>query len=106
MKSPENCASLDDIRVGIDTLDKQIIDALGQRMAYVKAAAQFKPTEESIPAPERVGAMLPQRQRWAAEAGLDPDFVGPLFAQLIYWFIGQQVHHWRTQRGLGPLTSK
>jgi isochorismate pyruvate lyase len=104
MKSPEDCTGLDDIRVGIDSLDKQIVEALGQRMAYVKAAAQFKPTEESIAAPERVGAMIPQRQSWAMEAGLDPDFVGPLFAQIIHWFIGQQIHHWRAKRGLGRHT--
>jgi isochorismate pyruvate lyase len=98
MKTPEACRNLEDIRVGIDKLDHEIIEALGRRLAYVKAAAQFKPTEESIGAPERVGAMVSQRRKWAISAGLDPDFVGPLFGQIIYWFIGQQVHHWRGQR--------
>lgn len=95
MKMPEACENLDDIRVGIDDLDREIIAALGRRLAYVKAAAQFKPTEDSIAAPERVGAMIPARREWAAAAGLDADFVGPLFAQIIHWFIGQQIHHWR-----------
>lgn len=98
MKTPQQCTSLEDIRVGIDTIDREIIAALGRRLHYVRAAAAFKPTEESIAAPERVGAMIPERRAWAEEAGLDPDFVGPLFAQIIHWFIAQQVHHWRKRR--------
>lgn len=100
MKTPEQCSSLDDVRCGIDAMDEQIIQALGRRLAYVKAAAQFKPTQQSIAAPERVAAMLPQRQQWAQQAGLDPMFVVPLFAQIIHWNIAQQVRHWRIGQGL------
>lgn len=39
------------------------ISALGKCMAYVKAAAQFKPTEVSISAPERVATVLPDRRK-------------------------------------------
>ena len=67
---------------------------------YVKAAARFKPTESSIAAPERVAQMLPQRREWAEQAGLDPHFVETLFAQIIHWYIGQQVLHWRAMRTL------
>lgn len=100
MKTPEQCNSLDDVRRGIDAMDEQIIRALGRRLAYVKAAAQFKPTEQSIAAPERVAAMLPRRRQWAREAGLDPMFAVPLFAQIIHWNIAQQVRHWRICHGL------
>lgn len=98
MKTPQQCTSLEEIRVGIDTIDREIVAALGRRLEYVKAAAVFKPTEESIAAPDRVGAMIPERCAWAEEEGLDPDFVGPLYAQIIHWFIAQQVHHWRQRR--------
>lgn len=62
LKKPEACESLNDIRTGIDSLDKEIIQLLSRRMGYVKAAAQFKPNEESIPAPERVVVMLEDRK--------------------------------------------
>ncbi len=101
MKPPEDCQSLDDIRVAIDTIDADIVAALGRRMGYVKAAARFKPTEESIPAPDRVAAMLPDRRRWAEEAGLDADVVEGVFNTFIHWFIDQQIRHWRAQRGPG-----
>lgn len=99
-KPPETCENLGEIRMGIDHLDRQIIDILKQRMGYVEAAANFKPDEQSIPAPERVTAMLADRRTWAEETGLSPDFIQPLFSTIIQWFIEQQIRHWRAQRGL------
>lgn len=93
-ETPADCQNLGDIRQAIDTIDRTFIDLLGLRMGYVLEAARFKPDVASIPAPERVAAMLPERRRWAEENGLNPDFVVPLFSQIIQWFIQQQIHHW------------
>ncbi len=100
MKNPEDCTCLADIRLAIDCIDKNIVQALGQRMAYVKAASRFKPCETSIAAPERVAAMLPERARWARDHGLDPVFIERMFSQLIDWYISEQTQHWRRVRGL------
>lgn len=100
MKTPEACDGLSDIREAIDALDHEIIQAMGRRMRYVKAAARFKPDEQSIAAPERVKAMLPTRRAWAEAAGLDGAFVEGMFGTLIDWYIAEQVRHWRAQRGL------
>jgi len=96
--SPEECRNLDDIRQAIDRIDQDIIGALGQRMRYVLAASRYKLSEDSIPAPERVAAMLPERYRWAEDAGLDGKFVQALYAQIIQWFILEQIDYWRRQR--------
>jgi len=98
MKAPERCLDLDEIRVGIDTLDKEIIEALGKRMAYVLSAAQFKPTEQSIAAPERVKLMLSARRQWAQEVQLDVEFITRLFDHIIPWYIAQQTAHWKRVR--------
>ncbi|WP_301281585.1 isochorismate lyase [Pseudomonas kilonensis] len=99
-KQPDECENLADIRRAIDGLDEHIIRAMGQRMLYVRSASHFKPSESSIPAPARVAEMLPQRRKWAEEAGLDGDFVQGLFSQIINWYIAEQVGYWRQQRGL------
>jgi isochorismate pyruvate lyase len=100
VKEPDECEHLGDIRVAIDRLDAQIIQSMARRMLYVRAASRFKPSESSIPAPERVAQMLPQRRQWAEEVGLDGDFVQSLFSQIINWYIAEQVGYWRQQRGL------
>lgn len=98
MKSPEQCADLQDVRTGIDTIDRQIVTLLGERLRYVHAAAAFKPTVESIPAPERVAAMMIDRRAWAAERGLSPDFVAGLFTTITDWYIATQTAYWRARR--------
>lgn len=100
LKKPEVCESLNDIRVGIDTLDREIVHILSKRLGYVKAAAQFKPNEQSIPAPERVVAMLEDRKKWAEEEGMSTEYVEHLFSHIIDWYINQQIQHWRAERGL------
>lgn len=100
IRAPQDCRDLSDIRAAIDSIDRDIIDTLALRMRYVEAASAFKPDEDSIPAPERVAAMLPQRRRWAESANLDGDFVHELYHRIIHWYIQQQVIYWRAQRGL------
>ena len=99
-KPPSECLNLGDIRQGIDYIDHQIIDLLQQRMGYVLNAAQFKPDQQSIPAPERVTTMLQDRRLWAEQANLPPDYIESLFMEIIPWFIKQQVQHWRREHGL------
>ena len=94
MKTPQACTGLADIRHAIDSLDQQIIDALGLRMQYVKAASAFKPDQGRIAAPERVAAMLPQRRQWAQDVGLDGEFIESLFNQIIHWYIAEQTAFW------------
>ncbi|WP_028498980.1 isochorismate lyase [Microvirgula aerodenitrificans] len=100
MTTPENCSSLLEVRDAIDRIDHEIIQALGRRMEYVRAASRFKASEAAIPAPERVAAMLPARARWAEENGFDPAFAETLFSQLIHWYIDEQVKYWRQTRGI------
>ncbi|WP_236783984.1 isochorismate lyase [Azospirillum humicireducens] len=99
--SPDACRDLGDVRQAIDRIDETIVGLLGLRLGYVLTAARFKPDAASIPAPERVAAMLPERRRWAERHGLDPDFVVPLFSQIIQWFIQRQVAHWTRERSGG-----
>lgn len=99
--TPAECRELSDIRQAIDTLDRAVIELLGLRLGYVLEATRFKPDAASIPAPERVAAMMPERRRWAEENGLNPDFVVPLFSQIIQWFIQQQVSHWHLREQSG-----
>ncbi len=93
-ETPAACADLSDVRQAIDTVDQQIIFLLGMRLKYVLRAADFKANAAAIPAPERVAAMLSDRHAWAQDSGLSPDFVVPLYAQIIQWFIQQQTQFW------------
>jgi isochorismate pyruvate lyase len=75
VKPPEECASIEDVRLGIDALDREVIALIGRRARYIGAAARFKTGEEGVRAPERRKAMLEERRRWAEEEGLSHEMI-------------------------------
>ena len=99
MTPPEQCKNLTDIRAEIDRRDRQIVALLGERFAYVKAAAKFKTDATAVKAPERFAAMLQQRRMWAEEEGLSPDAIEQLYRDLVNHFIAEEMKHWHRDRG-------
>lgn len=98
MKPPEECQNMTEIRSEIDALDRQVIQLLGQRFAYVKAAAKFKTDAVSVKAPERFQSMLQQRRIWAEVEGLNPDAIEKLYRDLVNHFIQEELQQWNTQQ--------
>lgn len=98
MKSPKECTSLQDIRAEIDRIDREVIAALGQRFAYVKAAATFKTSEAGVKASGRFAAMLRQRREWAAAEGLNPDVIEKLYRDLVTHFIEEELKQWQQEK--------
>ncbi|MBD1841016.1 isochorismate lyase [Coleofasciculus sp. FACHB-64] len=97
MKQTKGCSNIEEIRLEIDELDRQIITAFGKRFEYVKAAAKFKTNETSVKAPERVQSMLQQRRLWAEEQGLNPDVIEKLYQDLINYFMTEELKHWQSK---------
>lgn len=97
MKTPTDCASLNDIRAAIDHVDRQIVALLALRAGYVRAARPFKTSESAVAAPERQAAMLQARRQWADCEGLDPDFVEKLYQEVVGYFIAQELAHWKSR---------
>ncbi|MDR3703699.1 MAG: isochorismate lyase [Candidatus Sulfopaludibacter sp.] len=98
MKSPADCASLEEVRAQIDRLDEQIVRLIGQRAGYVKAAARFKDSEHAVAAPDRFAAMLQARRQWAEREGLSPDVIEAIYRELVRYFIAEEKEHWRNSR--------
>jgi isochorismate pyruvate lyase len=98
MKNPEECHNMTDIRTEIDFIDRQIIALLGKRFNYVKAASEFKTSETSVKAPDRLQSMLQQRRIWAEEEGLHPDAIEKMYRDLINHFIEEEMKHWKVNK--------
>jgi isochorismate pyruvate lyase len=98
MASPDDCKSLQEVRHEIDRIDEEIIQRIGQRARYVKAAARFKTSEAHVAAPERQAAMLAVRRQWAEREGLDPGVIEDIYRRLVAYFIERELGHWR-ERG-------
>jgi len=91
---PDQCATLEEIRTGMDAIDRRIIALLASRVAHVKASAKFKTTADSVAAPDRVQKVLDTRRDWALEAGLDGDIVRGLYRDIVTYCVGEEKKHW------------
>src|SRR5271166_6101884 len=91
---PEECRSLEEIREGMDALDREIIRILVRRVAYVKAAARFKTSPAAVAAPDRVQKVLDTRREWALEAGLDGEVVRALYRDIVTYCVREEKKHW------------
>lgn len=97
MKQPQDCQNIQDIRIAIDNLDREIIQIFGQRLEYVNAAAKFKSSTENVQASDRVQKMLQQRRLWAVENNLNPDIIEKLYRDLVNYFINEELKHWQEE---------
>ena len=93
--TPDECRDMAEIRAEIDNLDRQVISLLGRRFEYVKAAAKFKTSEESVRAPERFSSMLESRRAWAEESGLNPDVIEAMYRELVGYFVREELERWK-----------
>lgn len=103
MKTPDECANMEDIRVEIDRIDQEAIALIGKRLQYVLAAARFKTSAEgakgtSVRDMERVKSMLEQRRRWAEAEGLSPDAIEKFYGDLVEYFINEEMAKWKAEK--------
>ena len=87
------CRDMNDIRAEIDNIDHLVIQLLATRFDYVKAASQFKKNTTDVQAKERFNSMLEQRKLWADELGLNGDVIKELYANLVRYFIDEELKY-------------
>jgi len=91
---PDQCASLDEIRAGMDAIDREIISLITRRVAYVRKAAEFKTTSANVAAPDRVAAVLKSRRQWAEAASLSGDVIESLYRDLVAYCVSEEHKQW------------
>lgn len=95
MTKVNECSSIQDVRDGIDEIDRSIVELISTRSDFVKKAATFKKTQEDVRAKDRVDSMLKKRRLWALENGVAPDFIETLFKMMVSHFIGRELKEWK-----------
>jgi len=91
IKNPQDCSSMEELRVNIDALDRTLVEMLRLRASFIDRATQLK-QENGWPAriPERVEEVVANVKREAAAQDLDPELIEGLWRQLIDWSIDRE----------------
>jgi len=83
IKSPENCGSMAELRMSIDTLDQELVVLMARRQAYIERAAILKQDRETVRDLARVEDVVGKVLVQAKAAGLSPDIAEPVWRTLI-----------------------
>lgn len=87
MKSPEDCATMDEVRAEIDRIDRALVDSLAERWTYVDRAWAFKRSPEEASVPWRNREVVEKVKARAEAAGMPGEMAEALWRLIIGWGI-------------------
>jgi len=81
--APVECASMAEVREGVDALDRALVTLLAERQAYMDAAARIKPVRTVVRDAARIEDVVAKVRTAAASVGLSAAIVEPVWRTLI-----------------------
>ena len=99
IRSPEDCATMAEVRAAIDDLDRQIVALIAQRFGYMDAAARIKPDRASVRDEARKAEVIAKVKAEARALGLDDQQIARLYDQLIEASISYEMGAFEKLRG-------
>lgn len=90
-KPAKDCATMSEVRAGIDDVDARLVALIAERTTYIDRATELKPAL-GWPAriDDRVEEVVTRVRGHAQAAGLDPDLIEQLWRQLVDWSIARE----------------
>ncbi len=67
---PAACATMAEVRAGVDEVDRQLVRLIARRQGYMDAAARIKPHREAVRDEARIAQVLANVRANAVAAGL------------------------------------
>ena len=91
MSNAVNCTSIEEVRLNIDRIDRQIVALLAEREIFVKQAARFKKTTDDVKAPQRVEQVIAKVTALSQELGANPSVTEQVYRAMISGFINAEL---------------
>ena len=80
---PADCRTMDEVRRGVDLLDREIVELLAERFRYMDSAARIKPDRDAVRDEWRKADVLAKVQAAAVRAGAPAGQVAALYDALV-----------------------
>ncbi len=80
---PADCATMVEVRQGVDALDRALVALLAERQRYMEAAARIKPDRDAVHDQARIDDVVAKVLAAAEAQHLSPDIVEPVWRLLI-----------------------
>lgn len=93
-KSPENCETMEDVRAGVDQVDRELMAMLARRFGYMEAAARIKPDREAVRDEPRKAKVISAAMADAKERGLPETVISQMWEVLVEGSIAFEFARW------------
>jgi isochorismate pyruvate lyase len=83
IREPEDCATMEQVRAGVDDVDRRIVALVARRFGFMDAAARIKGDRQAVRDETRKAEVLLKVEALASDRGLDTNLMRRLYEDLI-----------------------
>lgn len=95
---PQDCTSMEEVRDGVDRLDRALVALIAERAGYMEAAARIKPHRGTVRDEERIEDVVSKVLAEAEKAGLPREIAEPVWRELVERSIAYEFTVWDRTR--------
>ena len=95
---PQDCETMQEVRAGVDALDRQLVALIAERARYMQAAARIKPSRNVVRDEDRIDDVLTKVCTEAAKVGLPKEIAEPVWRELVEQSIAYEFTVWDATR--------
>jgi isochorismate pyruvate lyase len=92
--APADCATMTEVRVGVDAIDRLLVAILAERQRYMDAAARIKTDRGAVRDNARIEDVVTKVKAAARDAGLSENIAEPVWRTLIEACIAHEFGVW------------
>ena len=96
--SPDACTSMEEVRAGVDALDRELVALLAKRFGYMRAAARIKPSRTAVRDEARKASVIAAAVAEAQARGIPADVIGDIWERLVEGSIAYEFAEWDSLR--------
>jgi len=93
-RPPEACASMIEVRQGVDALDRALVALLAERQRYMDAAARIKQDRAAVRDEARIEDVVAKVKAQARAQGLSEAIAEPVWRTLVERCIAYEFEVW------------
>ncbi len=97
-KAPAACANMDDVRAGVDALDRELVRLIAIRQGYMEAAARIKTGRDKVRDEWRIEDVVSKVLDACAREGLSTALAEPVWREMIERCIAHELAVWDATR--------
>lgn len=93
-KLPEDCETMREVRIGVDTTDRELMELLDRRFGYMRAAARIKTDRNAVRDEARKAEVIDNAVADAKKRDLPHEKIAQIWDQLVETSIAYELDEW------------